>query len=438
MIARMRALTAEARRLWQGKGKNLMQGGLAGVGITLGNRLFTMANSILLARLLGSNGYGIYASAIATMMVLTIVSEFGMYNLLIREVASAHNSDDWPKIAALGRTSLLSVTVISLLIGMTGYVLIWRVSLTFDLNEKLALTLVLFLLPINTLLRLGSAILTGLRRLKSAQLGELFLFPVLLFCTLVTLFAVGIRKWQPDQAILAQIGASAGALILIVLMIRSAFSSNIRVTGGWFVRGLQRRAIPFFAIGAAGTIAQQIDTVIVSAFLTHQEVAHYRVASQAATLTWFGIQILQAITAPYFAGLHQRGARRALQKVYTWATALGILSALPVFLLFVLYGRILIALAFGQEFTAAQTPLLIISLGYLLNVACGPAGTFLSMTGDEVFASRVFIIISSVSVTISLALVHLLGAPGVAIGTAFGFASYHLVLRFRIWRTHRF
>lgn len=436
MNHRLSALIGRGREHWRSAEiQNLARGGLSGIAITLANRALTIGSAILLARLLGSDGYGIYASAIATMMILAVVAEFGMYVLLIREVSAAHEREAWGELIGLRVDAMRFTLIVSGVVGALGCALIWLTPWISDFTERMVLTLMLGLLPLNTIARLGAAILAGFRRLAAAQIAELFLFPAISFLVFLTLFATVGPGLRPQDAMLAQILSGGAALAIIFLMIRIAYAPARAIRArGETISGFQRRALPFLIMGAAGTITQQIDTVIVSVFLTHGETAHYRVASQAATLTWFGMQILQTISAPYFARFHHRGDTRSLARLFRWTTLLATASAAPVLLIFIFFGRPLIDFTFGPEFEGAQPMMVVLSIGYLVNVMCGPVGSLLAMTGEERWASRAFIIMSATSVTISLVFVTLVGPLGVAFGTAFGFAGYHLVLRYRTWR----
>jgi O-antigen/teichoic acid export membrane protein len=47
---------------------------------------------VVLGRLLGTSGFGVYSNAVATIMILTVVSLLGLENMMIREVAISGES----------------------------------------------------------------------------------------------------------------------------------------------------------------------------------------------------------------------------------------------------------------------------------------------------------------------------------------------------------
>lgn len=427
----LKDLIGRALAAWQiGGVRELARGGLTGILANSANRLFTIGSAVILARMLGSEGYGIYATAIAAMMILAVLAEFGMYVLLVREVSAAHARGAWGELMGFGVSAVRFSALMAAFVAAVGGAVIWLTPMLDGPEEKVALTLMLALLPINTLYRLFAAILYGLRRVAAAQVAEQFLLPATSFAFFAAIYFLASKQASASQVMLAQIVAGSIALTIVGAMIYRALAParalEARIVPA---RRFQVRALPFLVMGAAGTITLQIDTVIVSAMMGNSETALYRVASQAATLTWFGIQILQAIAQPFFARLHQQGDMDNLRRLYHWTTALAVGSALPVLVIFIFFGKPLIEFAFGREFVGAQPMMIVLSVGYLINVMCGPAGALLAMTGEEKWASRAYLVMSALAVLISLSLVGPLGPIGVAFGTAFGTAGYHVVLR---------
>lgn len=425
-----------AREAWKiGGVREMARGGFTGIVASSANRLFTIGSAVILARMLGSDGYGIYATAIATMMILAVLAEFGMYVLLVREVSAAHAREAWGEIMGFGVSAVRFSALMAALVAAMGACVIWLTPLLSTAEERVALTLMLALLPINTIYRLGAAMLYGMRRVSAAQIAEQFLLPATSFAFFAGMYFLASKQASASQVMLAQIAAGSIALTIVGAMIHRALAPA-RTQGALVVpaRHFQVRALPFLVMGAAGTITLQIDTVIVSAMMGNSETALYRVASQAATLTWFGIQILQAVAQPFFARLYQQGEMNNLKRLYHWTTVFAVASAAPVLLIFVFFGRTLIDFVFGPGFVGAQPMMIVLSAGYLINVLCGPAGALLAMTGEERWASRAYVVTSVLAVLISLTLVGPLGPIGVALGTAFGTAGYHVVLRFHMRR----
>lgn len=415
--------------------RTLVGGGVTGVAVTLANRLIVLGSAVILARLLGPDGYGIYAFTVAIMAILSIGTEFGMYPLLTREVAIAHSKGDAETIVGLRNNAFRFVAACSVLIVAIGCVLIWMTDILPDPNERIAMTLMLIILPLSTLIRLSAAILNGLRRISWAQFVELFLLPAIILFGLLVLVALDIDAVDVTVPMAIYLCGSFVSLAIVVYLLRRKFSEfGSKRLSATRVEGLQRRGVPFLLIGAAGVVTGQLDTVIVGSFLGNQDTALYRVAAQGATLIWFGLQILQSISSPYFARLHNAGDHKNLKRLFAFTTILSVLSAVPVFFVFLVFGKGLISIAFGPEYEAAYDLLVILAVGYTANVCCGPIGSVLSMIGRERFVSKALIVSSVINIAMAFALVQTLGATGVAISTGFSIAFYHVILRVYGWR----
>lgn len=431
MVSHLNPFVRRAREAWRSGGvREMVHGGLVGIVAALLNRALTIGGAIILARLLGSSGYGIYATAIAAMMILAVLADFGMYVLLVREVSASHAREAWGELLGYAASALRFTVLMAGILGLIGCAVIWLTPWIEDPLERLVLTLMLALLPINTVYRLGNAMLYGLRKIAWAQAAEQCLLPALAFLLFAGMLLTSSYRWTATHALGAQIIAGVVAITLVGTRIYHALAParalKVPIVPA---RGFQKRALPFLMMGAASTITQQIDTLIVSATMGNSETALYRVASQAATLTWFGVQILQSIASPFFARLYQQGDLATLRRLYMWTTALAVASAAPVLALFVFLGQPLIELTFGPEYVGAQPMMIVLSAGYLINVSCGPAGSLLAMTGHERWASRAYLLLSALAVLIALVLVGRVGPMGVALGIAFGTAGYHIVLR---------
>ena len=178
MKTRVAQLAKATRQQWRLAGvRNLVGGGVTGIAVTLANRVLVLGSAIILARILGPEGYGIYAFAIALMAILSLGTEFGMYSLLVRDVSVAHSKGDDRTIVGLRNNAFRFALISSAIIVILGSVLIWTTPLVPDLNERVTFTLMLIILPANTLIRLSAAILNGLRRISWAQVVESFLLP---------------------------------------------------------------------------------------------------------------------------------------------------------------------------------------------------------------------------------------------------------------------
>src|SRR5690606_4848102 len=102
-------------RLGKGIGATLMRSVAGSSGLRLVGMGFSFLVGIQLARGLGPEGYGIYGLAMSIIAMLTIPTEFGVPQLLTREVAAAQAVGDVGSIRAVirrGRRMVLATSVV--------------------------------------------------------------------------------------------------------------------------------------------------------------------------------------------------------------------------------------------------------------------------------------------------------------------------------------
>jgi O-antigen/teichoic acid export membrane protein len=172
------------------------------------------------------------------------------------------------------------------------------------------------------------------------------------------------------------------------------------------------------------------DVLVLGLFRDDSEVGIYRVAVQLATMIIFGQQAVNAIQGPHVAHLYASGDMKTLQKMITRSSRAVLTFSLPAVLMMCLFGDVIIRLAFGANYVAAYWPLVILSVGQLVNSSVGAVANVLNMTGHERDTTRIIMIGATMNVALNFALTPVLGMIGAAIATATGLVVWNLLM----WR----
>jgi O-antigen/teichoic acid export membrane protein len=408
--------------------RTLFAGTGVGGAVMLANKALTFLSAVVLARLMGVEGYGIYGSAIALMGVLGVFAELGLVTLVVREVARAHVAHDWAKLRGLIRASARMVGGSSLAIIGAGAAMLAILHDGMVPNQWLALAAMLLFFPLNSFVRLVAGHLNGLRRVILSQVTESLLAPTFTFLALAGLF-IGDLKLLPQEAITVQIISTLAALCIGALWLRKAacdawsaepehITPSVLVRQGW----------PFLLISSAMLLNVQMDTVLVNLLNGNEATGYYRVASQGAMLSMFGIQVVTNVTMPYFARLYASGDLGNLARLYRVARYAGFVFALAIFLFFLVAGRWLIAISFGSDYLPAYPLLLLLTGGYVGNTFFGPAGSVMSMSGHEKMTAGVLWFTAALNLVVSSAAAIAFGAVGVAAVTGATITMYHAII----------
>jgi O-antigen/teichoic acid export membrane protein len=159
----------------------------------------------------------------------------------------------------------------------------------------------------------------------------------------------------------------------------------------------------------------QIATVLLGVMSTSAEVGYFSISLKGAVLLSFALTAINMVTAPYITKLHYSNEKIKLQKIVTLSTRVAFIFCLFIALIFLIFGKDIISFLFGKVYVPSYLALVIISVGHLVNVACGPTGLVLNMTGFEKYSLRgVFFGLIS-NLLISFALIPLYGLIGASL-----------------------
>ena len=407
----------------------LILGGLGSAGLQAISRFLALGLSIVLARTLGAENYGVYAYAFAIMTLLTVVAEAGVPVLLMREVAASHSRNDWGLLSGAIRRSGQFVTFTATTIAASGLAIAWAVSSHLSTPMLHTTTLMLFVLPFIAANKTIGHALQGLQRVVLGQTIYVLLRP------LITLFIVGIAftAWpefrQPQNAMAVQLLGAAAALVIGLGLLQRIIPEQAKLSVPIFRdKEWLKTALPFMLISSAGVINSQTDIIMLGWLSDTENVGIYRVAAQGAILVAFGLQVANTVLAPHFTRLYANGDMVRLQHLVTQSARVILLAALPITLIFIFAGGPIVTWVFGSDFTDAQKPLAILAAGQLANAAFGSVGYLLNMTGHEHISARILWLTVLLNAALNAIMIPFFGTTGAAFATTVSLIMWNALL----------
>jgi len=367
---------------------------------------------IILARSLGAEGLGVYATFLSLATVLSITGGFGMPMATVRFLPVLIAEDRGPALRGFLRAARRLTIATSALVA-AGFCLV-------------------FLLP-------------PLRDQAHVAIAAAALIPVFGLGTLAagTLQAVG----QPMRAdLLLNLGRTA--MIAGFVLLARGFGIATPEAALWLTAlavliasavtaVAARRALPvpmhgphdeaerrhWIAAGMTFTLAlasvsliERLDTIMLGVLAGAEEAGIYSVASRLAMTVLLATASVVSLMAPALARQAAAGDRAGLQRSASVAAGLtvglsaavaGVLAAASPWLL----------PAFGRDFTAAGPPFAILLAGQVAVACCGTPGGLLALSGRN----RALIIVAVAAVILDmvlcLALVPVFGPEGAAVAT---------------------
>jgi len=394
----------------------------------------TFIATMLLARLLGAAGYGVYAYVYSLITVLSIPSQFGLPPLVLRETAKGIARNEPALVRGIWVWSGRFVALASLGLVLVGGVGAWIWRARFHGVYLTTFAWALLLVPLVALGNLRGAALRGLRLVVQGQLPENLIQPCALTVLLAIVLLLGYSP-SPAQAMACQVAAAAVAFGVGAWLLVRATPAEVRQIRPRFEGHLWLRSVlPLALIGAMRLINKNASVLILGLFVPPDQIGIYRLAVQISVLASLGLLAMNMVVAPRFAGLYARRDTERLQRLVT-SSARAILGFnLLVTLGFALLGRWFLRVFFGTEFVAAYLPLMILLVGQFVNSAVGSVGVLLNMTGHEQDAAWGMLVSAVVGVLLNLLLVPLAGVAGAAVGTGGGLITGNVLLWWMVRR----
>lgn len=389
---------------------------------------FSFLSTVLLARILGAEGYGIYAYAYAFVTLLSTPAQAGLPTLVMRETARGMAEGRPELVQGIWRWAGKIVMFISvILVLVIGVIVLISKKGKFGLREWTFLW-ALLLVPLVCLGNLRGAALRGLHKIIMGQLPEFFIRPAL-FLVFLCVGLLSTKKLTPPQAMALNVAAAGLAFIIGAWLLYRNTPSNVHKANPIYEgKSWLGSLIPLAFIAGMWVINSQADIVMLGLFKPPAAVGIYRVAVQFALVASFGLQAVNMVVAPRFAAFYTKKEMSRLQRLVTRSAQAVLAFNLLVTGFFVLFGRVFLDLVFGKDFTTAYVPLLILLIGQLVNSAAGSVGALLNMTGHERDTARGLALAAGINIVLNFLLIPPLGPKGAAVATAVSMMTWNIAL----------
>jgi O-antigen/teichoic acid export membrane protein len=377
-----------------------------------GRLLFGFLLALLLGRLLGAEGLGIYMIAVAVAGVLEAIAESGPRTATVRYVAHLLAAGESARARPILRTALVLAGGVGLALAAAALVLTEPAVRQFlpspDIRQR---QLIWGLAVISSLpLALTAVLLAATRgagRMGPTNLTDGLVVPLTRIILFLPLFALGLSEvaalWSYFLAALTGLGLAWG------------FARRALPDGrpGWE----WGEVVPYAsAQGGSGMLDVALfwaDTLIIAALLAEGDVGVYGAAVRLALIPTVFLTAFNTAFQPWAASLWAGGDRVRLGGIYRQVTRLVTTLSVPFYLLLAAFSAPLLGV-FGAEFPPGATVLRILALGQVINVVTGPGANLLAMAGFPVWNFWNNALLLVLNVAANFLLIPRLGIEGAA------------------------
>jgi len=397
----------------------LLKGSIRAFSLNAGGLLLGLVTQTVLARTLGTRGYGLYVYVLGWSNVAGLLCALEFANAAVRFVSAYAATEDWGSLRGFIRRSHQIVVATTLTVAAIGAGLL-LFALDYDQLIEFAFLAVCALFPLTSVVQLQGGILLGLKRVTQSQAPYQVLRPALFAVTVIATARLLGSNFNAWHAVTLQFVATGVALSATAWFLRREVPAQAyQHAPSYHTMEWVQASGHFVAISIAQLVlSTQADVLIVGALLGTSQAGFYGAASQLASLVGFGATAIMVIAQPMIADLFARGELADLRRISTQILKLTFLLSTPVFFLVVALGKSLLHL-YGLQFVPTYPVLVVLATSQLIAAVLGMLlGYLFTMTAHQHIATRIIGISAALNIVLTLFLTPRYGMIGTATATA--------------------
>ena len=412
-----------------GKLQKFLAKAIAGTfGLKVVNALLLYTNSLLLARVLGTSGFGAYSYASAWVYLLLIPAVLGLEGLVLREISVYNTKSEWHLSKGLLKWSRKVVFWNSILVSALAIAGFWLFLGKTNINLVWVMSIAFLAVPAEAIARLRQPTMHAIGKIVIGQLPDTLIRPLLLcLFLLISIFFLDTELGAQEAVALKVVAAIVACIVGEFLLSRHLSPKIKKVRPSYQSKLWMKSALPMLFIGSMYIVNNLTDTIMLGSLDSTEAVGLYTVANRGAGLITFILIAFDTSIAPTFASLHTQGERGRLQEIVTKSCQANFAIALIMATILIIFGKSLLLL-FGSEFVAGHSALTILSLGQLVNAFTGSVALLLIMTGFDKYTAIGVSVSAVINIILNSILIPLYSVEGAAIATAISMVCWNIIL----------
>ena len=386
-------------------------------------------SQVLIARLLGTEQFGIYHYTLSWLTIAVLFSKLGQDTTLQRFMPEYSIKEKW----ALCKGLLLGSFKISAF--STTTIVLLSLTMILVLQEKLegilfdTFMIGILMIPLWALNKIIQGALIAFKKPALSIIPDGLILPGCLMISFLILHFITRQNIYASTAIFIH-----AILLLVILCISLIFLYRYALTSKIYNAVSEYRtknwlyySFPLVFISGTQLILNHADIIMIGLYVDTTNSGIYAAATRISTLVTMGLLFINMILTPYISEYFHNQRRESLQMLVTYSTRIASLFALPVFTILFFYGDSILWL-FGETFTVGHKALIILGIGALCNVFSGSVGFLMSMTGHQIQSAYIFGIACLLNILLNILLIPTFGIEGAAVATCISMIFWNITL----------
>lgn len=397
----------------------LVKGAAGAFGLRLVYTGLTFLTSILLARVLGTSGFGTYTYAVVWAYLLSVPATMGFDNFIVREIAVYETQSFWGLMRGILKWANKAVLIASVLLGVVSIAVAYAIYVIKDVPVEtfIGFCIAISLMPALSLRNIRRGAMRGLHQITRGLLPELLIDPLILITLTIGAYWI-FRSELSALWIIAFYGVGTSVTLVIVsrflnqALPQSAKSAQPEYKGKAWLSG----ALPFLLIESMPIINSQTDVLMLGAFKGVDAVGLYVPVNRGAQLITFILMAVSSTLAPTIASAYADNRLLELQRTITKSVRVVTGVAFLFAVTLIVCGPIYLNL-FGEGFTEGLRALYILCVGTFISTSIGLSFSILNMTGHERYTANVGWVVTVLNVVLNAICIPFWGVEGAALAT---------------------
>lgn len=401
-------------------------GGITLLGSGFG-KVVQVGFHILLGRILGAGGYGLYALGYSVIQLASQISTLGLRSGIVRFVALYKGEGNLQRVKGTLISAILITSLASVVVGIL--LLLFAESISAKIFNDPQLTLVLRVfglsLPFFVLMEMAADASRGFQRMDYYVGIRNLIWPISNALLVGIAFLLGYRLIGAIYGFLASMVLSATLGLFFIR--KKIFPEGSSLQPDYEVKRLLRFSLPVIFVGFGQYLLSQADRLMIGYFMTSGNVGIYNAASMIATQTaFFIINSVNLVFAPVIADLYNQQRVRELDSLFKVVTRWIVTLTLPGVLIMVFFPKPVMGL-FGAGFEEGSIVLIVLILACLVDAASGPVGLILIMSGKQNIELLNTLSMAVINIGLNIWLIQIYGIVGAAVATGFSIAIVNII-----------
>jgi PST family polysaccharide transporter len=392
-----------------------------------GGRLIKAVIIIYAARILGTDGYGVFSYVITLAGFLTLLMDPGINGILIRDAGKV---DEKERRAMFG--TMFAIKIVLLLVGVMGILFVAPLFTTLP-GAKVLIPIVALVLAFDTMREFFLSLFRAMEKMEwEAGLFLLTNLGIVVFGFIFLAYAANVQAFSWGYVAGDAVGTAAS-----VIALRGYFKKIFSGFEPERIMPILRAAWPFAISGALGLLFTNSDILIISWMRSASDVGVYSAAIRIIQMFYLVPSIIQFATLPLISRLAKHDNER-FRSTFERTLGMVFLASFPLSIGGVVLGTQIMGFVFGAPYAAGGLAFKILAATLIFDF---PASIII----NALFAydHQKSLIVSStlggiVNVGLDLALIPFFGIAGSAVATLIAQAVNNGYLWWAMKKINRF